>query len=905
LNYTQLLPFCALITLELVAEVGMLDLHVKWRGNVIILSNLNPQTTTIGKIKTVLEMNTGVAVRDQKLLGFVTKSSAIIDDSAFLASLSYKCKPDGILSINLVGTPLKEQQQSKTLGSDDDPLPRQQQQPAIQATPQSQPPATPVLPDNFIPTGRELRKLAELSSRLIMHFVHPPRKGKKLLILDLDHTIMHFDSRDCNFDYVGLGQLGMDENCAKMCFGSGNIMVTTNGVSNPIFDTLPKGISNSANHNIHDMKRPYMEQFLKAVYPYYDIGIWSQTHWRWIEIKLAECGMLHNSNYKICFVLDKSFMFKIPPTGYVKPLHIIWSKYGNLWSPKNTLHIDDMERNFLLNRESGVLVAPFYRPGFAPTDTAPAAATTGVANNGATTAHISNSGIKTPPPPNSNGGLLSPTPIAGSFPTITASYGTNGVNAGTGNTATGSNSSSGPIGSRLQTPLGSRYPTPSRGDGNSNSNTNTVSHHLNPPAVINIDQVNASLKSLVLGGADGNNGTTATANGLTTDDDELYHLANYLISIATVEDVTAVSHGNWRDRIVADGSNSKTGNGNLTPINGVSSGSNNSHNTTNIHAHVKSNDNHVIINNNNGATSTATPLSSNNASIGNRTANIIRPPVASASAPVTPTRSNILVNNSNGTTGNTTNTNGVAGHSIPPLPLRSSGKSSTNGSGAGSNYSIANNTVGVAVTSRDTSRDLTPPPASAKGTSSSSAGHYHSNSVGSMNTNTDGLLFTTPRGTVVTSSSSSSNSTSQYNNTYPISTSKQQPSTLSPTRTTSSSGNRTATASSSGSSSTSSNFISNLAQAITGSYSSATSSSSNNGVRAQSARILRSSSDGNSGSAKNTTAAGNTTITSASNPSTSRAHHHTHNYSDGNITMPSIATTRSVGDDGTPRYSRK
>lgn len=46
------------------------------------------------------------------------------------------------------------------------------------------------------------------------------------------------------------------------------------------------------------MKRPHMDAFLTAVYEYYDLAIWSQTSWRWLELKLTELGFLNNPNYR-------------------------------------------------------------------------------------------------------------------------------------------------------------------------------------------------------------------------------------------------------------------------------------------------------------------------------------------------------------------------------------------------------------------------------------------------------------------------------------------------------------------------------------------------------------------------------------------------------------------------------
>ena len=48
------------------------------------------------------------------------------------------------------------------------------------------------------------------------------------------------------------------------------------------------------------------------MYPYYDIAIWSHTHWRWLETKLVEIGMIGGERpYKVCFVSDASTMFPV------------------------------------------------------------------------------------------------------------------------------------------------------------------------------------------------------------------------------------------------------------------------------------------------------------------------------------------------------------------------------------------------------------------------------------------------------------------------------------------------------------------------------------------------------------------------------------------------------------------
>mmetsp|Transcript_33258 Transcript_33258/g.31712 ORF Transcript_33258/g.31712 Transcript_33258/m.31712 type:complete len:508 (+) Transcript_33258:303-1826(+) len=122
-------------------------------------------------------------------------------------------------------------------------------------------------------------KLQRLANRTEIKFINEPRRNTKLLVLDLDHTLMDFS---CRFDYMA-----------------------------------------------EQLKRPYLDLFLAQVYPYYDIAVWSQTNFKWLELKLTELNMLDRADYKICFALDKSTMFTVRQQ-YVKPLEVIWSKCESL-----------------------------------------------------------------------------------------------------------------------------------------------------------------------------------------------------------------------------------------------------------------------------------------------------------------------------------------------------------------------------------------------------------------------------------------------------------------------------------------------------------------------------------------------------------------------------------------------
>ncbi|KAK4687029.1 ubiquitin-like domain-containing CTD phosphatase 1, partial [Tremellales sp. Uapishka_1] len=166
---------------------------------------------------------------------------------------------------------------------------------------------------------RNLRKIEEIVKAHPITVMNEPRPGKRLLVLDLDYTIV--DTKP-----LIAGALPSEE-CA----------------------------------------RPGLHEFLELVYPYYDIVIWSQTHWRWLESKLVEIGMIGGDrNYK-------------PYKHEVKPLAYFWASFPH-WcvdmknlgtiadfqpvrSAQNTIHIDDLSRNFAMNPGEGLKIRAYNTAG--------------------------------------------------------------------------------------------------------------------------------------------------------------------------------------------------------------------------------------------------------------------------------------------------------------------------------------------------------------------------------------------------------------------------------------------------------------------------------------------------------------------------------------------------------------
>lgn len=114
--------------------------------------------------------------------------------------------------------------------------------------------------------------------------------------------------------------------------------------------------------SIVELMRPFLHEFLTSAYEDYDIAFWSATNMKWIDAKLWELGVTRHEQYKIAFLLDSAAMITLHTSKYgvidVKPLALVWGLVP-IYRPENTVMIDDIRRNFLMNPQSGLRVKPF------------------------------------------------------------------------------------------------------------------------------------------------------------------------------------------------------------------------------------------------------------------------------------------------------------------------------------------------------------------------------------------------------------------------------------------------------------------------------------------------------------------------------------------------------------------
>eukprot|EP00177_Eucheuma_denticulatum_P000765 GFKZ01001379.1.p1 GENE.GFKZ01001379.1~~GFKZ01001379.1.p1 ORF type:complete len:351 (-),score=46.94 GFKZ01001379.1:595-1647(-) len=278
-----------------------LELRIKW-GRSTYPVELTSQST-VADLKNLLFQLTEVLPKRQKVLGLPRIQGRVPDDSQVLSSLSLR--PDQQLM--LIGS---READISALNAAQSELHNVINDLDFDYDPEENPEHV-ALRMKAANRRRLERRIQSTEFRII----NPPRDGKKLLVLDLDYTL--FDCRGTSTNFL-------------------------------------------------DLARPGLHQFLASVYRYYDIVVWSQTSWRWLEAKLTELSMLSSENYKLTFVLDRTSMFQINSRrgGHdvaheVKALEIIWRKFPDRWNPSNTIHIDDLSRNFALNPQSGLKISAF------------------------------------------------------------------------------------------------------------------------------------------------------------------------------------------------------------------------------------------------------------------------------------------------------------------------------------------------------------------------------------------------------------------------------------------------------------------------------------------------------------------------------------------------------------------
>ncbi|MBW0470711.1 hypothetical protein O181_010426 [Austropuccinia psidii MF-1] len=260
---------------------------------------------TVGDLKVVLYSLTAVPPERQKILGLVP--GKIPGDEVPLSMIEFKLQRGS--HFKLLGSPEED-----TILRPTDPFKSSEHvDPQVARKVHAS-------QDCVLYLNRVQAKLDEIDKTLQLNIMNPSRPGKKLLVLDLDYTLM--DS---------------------------------------------KAYSDYSVHAL-DMARPYLHEFLTALWPYYDFCIWSATSWRWLESKLIELGMVggkYTEKYLIQFVLDREPMFEVTSMRHgkiskheVKALELIWRKVS-AYNATNTLHLDDLSRNFVLNPRSGVKISAF------------------------------------------------------------------------------------------------------------------------------------------------------------------------------------------------------------------------------------------------------------------------------------------------------------------------------------------------------------------------------------------------------------------------------------------------------------------------------------------------------------------------------------------------------------------
>lgn len=271
------------------------ELVIKWKGEELIFDVETSET--VGSLKRKIQEKTFVHPKRQKLLGVKAKGQKLAGDDVLISQL--QLKPGQ--RILLMGSPdsVIEDTEKCAAGA-----------PQIADDFDLAPESEKSLDVKDDPDVKE--KLQRRINSVELKVLTLPRAGKKLLVLDIDYTL---------FD------LG------------------------------------SSAEQPDELARPYLHEFLTGCYQFYDIMIWSATPMKWVEVKMKELGVLGHSDYKVACMLDDSAMLTLQTEEYgvfnCKPLAFIWAKFPDFYNEDNTVMLDDLRRNFVMNKQNGLVIRPY------------------------------------------------------------------------------------------------------------------------------------------------------------------------------------------------------------------------------------------------------------------------------------------------------------------------------------------------------------------------------------------------------------------------------------------------------------------------------------------------------------------------------------------------------------------
>ena len=150
------------------------DIHVKWRGSTYSFSL--QLSTNLSELKLLIQGLTNVSPESQKLIGLSKKAGTKLNPNATLEWHQPVLK-NGAINITLIGTPDAEIAELKE---------KVHELPSVFND----------FSHEFSPATKEWQQLQEFSQKTSIHFINEPRPGKKLLVLDLDHTLLDFSSKE-------------------------------------------------------------------------------------------------------------------------------------------------------------------------------------------------------------------------------------------------------------------------------------------------------------------------------------------------------------------------------------------------------------------------------------------------------------------------------------------------------------------------------------------------------------------------------------------------------------------------------------------------------------------------------------------------------------------------------------